>query len=414
MSTKSRDDISIAMIIPNFPPLSSGGAELQCLKLSRALIREGVRVLVVTQGQRNLPKNDVVDGVPVYRIFSILNSLWQLLARFKKKLIKPRKTKTIFDYSSATTAESPGQKIHFFLICYAIVFCINAFFVLWKRRHELQLIHVHSLEWAGITGAIIGKLLNKPVLIKDATMNGIERLQKYPFGLHLQKFIIDNCYCIALTRAIEKTFTTTGVSSNRIFRIPNGIELPDDRPLKPNFEFKALFVGNLYQQPAKGIDILLKAWPLVLHKFPQATLEIVGDGNLDDYRKHIENLGIASSVCFLGKVIRITEKYLSADIFVLSSRREGMSNALIEAMAHGLPCVATDISGSQDLIKPGENGILVPVDDVEKLADGILYLFANPDQARQMGIQARATIEQTCDFKKVVPQYLNIYRKLTC
>jgi glycosyltransferase involved in cell wall biosynthesis len=177
--------------------------------------------------------------------------------------------------------------------------------------------------------------------------------------------------------------------------------------------YHCLFVGNLHR-PIKGLPTLLCAWKKVLEQFPQARLTVVGGGANEDLLKQVQELGISTNVIFTGRVDEVRDYLLNADIFVLPSKREGMSNALIEAMAHGLPCVATDISGSQDLIKTGENGILVPVDNAERLAEGILYLFANPDQARQMGIQARATIEQTCDFKKVVPQYLNIYRKLTC
>jgi glycosyltransferase involved in cell wall biosynthesis len=400
------------MVIPNFPPLASGGAELQCLKLSRALLREGIRVLVVTQGQRNLKKDDVMDGVPIHRVFSFLNYFWLGLAGLKKALIKPRKTQTVFDYSSSKNLESPGQKIDFFLLCHAGVFFLNVFFFLWKKRHEFHVIHVHTLEWAAISGAIIGKLLNKKVLVKDSTMNGLERLLRYPFGHRLQKFIIENCHFIALTRTIENNFLSAGVAPNRIFRIPNGIELPERLQRKSDFEFKALFVGNLYQQPAKGIDVLLKAWPEVIKRFPQATLEIIGNGNIEDYRKYVEILGIASSVCFHGKVKNVTVEYLRADIFVLPSRREGMSNALIEAMANGLPSVVTDISGNKDLIVEGQNGLLVPPNDVENLAAGIICLFTNPEQTQQMGNRARRTIEQTCDINVIVPHYVSIYQML--
>jgi glycosyltransferase involved in cell wall biosynthesis len=103
---------------------------------------------------------------------------------------------------------------------------------------------------------------------------------------------------------------------------------------------------------------------------------------------------------------------MESDIFVLPSRREGMPNALMEAMLLGLPCIGTDISGCQDLITNGTNGILVPPGNNERLFQALVYLMENPEAGKRMGPLARQTI---CTFNSmdiVCNQYLSLYNDL--
>src|SRR6185295_19042114 len=95
--------------------------------------------------------------------------------------------------------------------------------------------------------------------------------------------------------------------------------------------------------------------------------------------------GIAGTVRFLGKQKDIGSLLDESDLFVLPSRREGMSNALMEAMLREMPCIATDISGNQDLIVNGEHGLLVPPADSHALASAIIYMIQHPDEAYRMG-----------------------------
>jgi glycosyltransferase involved in cell wall biosynthesis len=114
----------------------------------------------------------------------------------------------------------------------------------------------------------------------------------------------------------------------------------------------------------------------------------------------------------LGKRTDVKALLLESDIFVLPSRREGMPNALMEAMLLGLPCIATDISGCQDLIKHGESGLLVPPANVEKLADAITYLMNNPNEGKKMGTLARKTILELNTMEIVANQYLALYNNV--
>jgi L-malate glycosyltransferase len=415
MSIHDTDNLSAVMIVPNFPPLPTGGAETQCLRLSKKLIQRGIRVLVVTQGRYDLAKEDTVEGVAVHRHYTVLNRLWAGLAAAKNALrLRNREARRSAPAPGAGQAGpwSPGQKLGVAMLAFAFLFFLNTLAFLWRRRRDFQVIHVHTIEWAAIIGAVLGKLLGKKVLVKDSTMNGVANLRRYPFGWRLQRLVINQCTFVAMTRAIEENFLAGGVAPGRIVRIPNGIDVPDLPPRTPPSGHTCLFVGNLYQQPAKGFDVLLNAWPLVIRRFPGAVLHVAGDGNLDRYRAEAVRCGVGTSVVFHGRVQNLKDMYLSADVFVLPSRREGMSNALLEAMAHALPCVATDISGSQDLIENGVSGLLVPVEDAAQLAKGILFLFDHPETAREMGLHGRKSLEGKLDLNLVAEKYIQVYRRI--
>jgi glycosyltransferase involved in cell wall biosynthesis len=217
-----------------------------------------------------------------------------------------------------------------------------------------------------------------------------------------------------MTKAIEDNLKVAGVPLSKIFRISNGIEVTNesDQTFQQIRFPTVLFVGNLYQQPAKGIDILLKAWCIVGRKHPNAELNIIGDGNLASFIHFTKKLGLEQSVHFLGKLSQLEHYYRKSSIFVLPSRREGMSNALMEAMLHGLPCVATDISGSRELIDHGSNGLLVPPKDIDALATAINYMISNPDEAALMGRLGRRKIIEEFNMDIICTQYVSLYKSL--
>jgi glycosyltransferase involved in cell wall biosynthesis len=103
---------------------------------------------------------------------------------------------------------------------------------------------------------------------------------------------------------------------------------------------------------------------------------------------------------------------LSSRLFVLPSRGEGLSNALLEAMSLGIPCVATDISGSQDLIRNRVNGLLVPSENAQALAEAIAFMLDNPAEAARMGLNAMNTIKEGYTMTAVADEYIRLYKEL--
>ncbi len=141
---------------------------------------------------------------------------------------------------------------------------------------------------------------------------------------------------------------------------------------------RMIFVGRL-DRPFKGLDVLLRAMPGVLLACPEATLAVVGDGGLrSHYEGLVKTLGLEKSVSFLGALgsgAPVFQQLLGSDLFVLPSRREGLPRALIEAMAAGLPAVATNVGGCGELLPKAH---IVEPDDSSGLAKAITALLGDP------------------------------------
>ncbi len=134
----------------------------------------------------------------------------------------------------------------------------------------------------------------------------------------------------------------------------------------------------------------------MVNNFSDYKLKIYGKGPLEnELRTYTNDKGIQEKVEFMGFVDNIPEQFETASMFVLSSDFEGIPNALMEAMALGLPCVSTDCpaGGPRFLIEHGKNGLLVPVGDAEKMANAISKLILLPDYAEKIGDNARSIIE---------------------
>ena len=189
--------------------------------------------------------------------------------------------------------------------------------------------------------------------------------------------------------------------------IPNGVDLlryriVDDRDWMPS---NLLWVGRLVYQ--KGLDILIKS--LAGLKSMPWTLNLVGDGS---HRPELERMavehGIAERIEFMGWLDRdvLFQYFKKANLFVFPSRHEGMPNAILEAMACGLPVIATQISGNEDLIHHGENGLLVPTEDPMALREALRTLLLDAERRKQMGFASRARVESSYAWEKVAMQYL--------
>jgi len=402
----------IVMLLASLPPMHMGGAEMQGMLLCKHLNDAGIATHVITYGKIWDRSTGEYKGIRFTRIRSVLNVLTDIPSLFKRRLKHSAgPTKILYEnkipaHNAMTTKIGVGTVLRY------QTFYLNALFHLWIRRKKFDLIHVHMMEWPAFIGVRLGRALNKPVLIKDSTMNGIINVLRYPKGKQKQDAIARNAYLVAMTKAIRNNYLHAGVPAEKISLIPNGVSIAPSPNKGKQWSNKVIFVGNLTQQPAKGIDILLLAWKLIIKKLPSATLHIVGNGYLDAYQKFASEYGIESSVHFLGKRQQVKQLLTSSDIFVLPSRREGMSNALLEAMTCAMPIVATDISGNQDLIKNNISGLLVPPEDTEKLAAAIIFMLQNPERSMSMGREAYRTVVEKCEMKKVTDDYLRLYNKI--
>jgi glycosyltransferase involved in cell wall biosynthesis len=408
-STKNNKPLRIVMILASMPPMPVGGAEVQAVELCRELNRLGVETEIITWGKIWHVRKGVYKGLPFTRLSSILDIFTDLISLWKPKK-KKQKTKIVYDDKVNRNDEIAG-KVWIGMISRYSLFYINALIYLWLRRKRFDIIHAHMMEWPAFTAVKLGKKLNKPVVIKDSTMNGIFSLLRYPDGSDKQKQVCEYAWCVAMTKAIRDNFLKAGVPETRLINIPNGIAVKPLPAKNSTWSNNVVFVGNLTQQPAKGIDILLFAWKQVVKNVPDAHLTVIGDGDIEAYTTFTTENGI-TNVSFAGKQTNITDHLLKSDIFVLPSRREGMSNALMEAMMCGLPVVATNVSGSQDLIDNNVSGLLVPIGNIDALSEALLEMLKHPERAKQMGENGYKSIVSKCDIKRVARQYTELYIKI--
>jgi glycosyltransferase involved in cell wall biosynthesis len=193
--------------------------------------------------------------------------------------------------------------------------------------------------------------------------------------------------------------------------IHNGIDLdrfpmPDARPARA--AARAVTVGRL--DAVKDQSTLLRAVRLVVDRSPAFQLDIVGDGpSRSDLESQRDALGLTGHVHFHGYRDQVRPFLAAAGVFVLSSASEGVSIALLEAMASGLPAVATDVGGNREVVVPGETGYLVPAGAPEALAEAVLRIQAEATGFERMGRAARRRVEVAFNLSTVIAQYDELY-----
>jgi glycosyltransferase involved in cell wall biosynthesis len=226
---------------------------------------------------------------------------------------------------------------------------------------------------------------------------------------------------LALSTDIRENLLETGCSEQQIIQLPNGVdttaylEVATRRaqrpPAAPGDMPTVVCPARLSHQ--KGQDVLLKAWRTVREQVPTARLILAGDGPQRLQLEHLAaELGIPDAIEFAGLIGDLRPLFAAADGFVLPSRYEGMPNALLEAMAAGMPCVATRVSGSEDIIIENESGLLVPPEDPQALASALVTILTQPQRASSLGREARARVVRSFDQRRLLDESLRFYSSL--
>jgi len=209
------------------------------------------------------------------------------------------------------------------------------------------------------------------------------------------------------TETIQKFFD--GALKKRTHVIYNPVNLPHEmvgKALTIPKNKRIVSVARL--TPQKNNDVLIKAFAKFSENHPDYTLTIYGIGELGEKLKCLaDSLGVGDKVSMPGPSKTIHEDILDAEMMCLVSSREGMSNSMIESMCLGLPCICTKVSGAIDLIKDGENGLLVDIGDVDGLVEKMNLIADNPDKAKEIGINA-SQLYQVLNKDKICKEWLDI------
>jgi sugar transferase (PEP-CTERM/EpsH1 system associated) len=285
------------------------------------------------------------------------------------------------------------------------------------RQHRIHIAHTHS--WATLLEGVIGaKLARVPIIIhgEHGTIKADSQLHVYL--QHLIWRITDQVLSVS-DELRQRLHTTFGFPESRVHVITNGVDLSRFDLSRNGVDYKARLdlppsavafgtVGRLV--PVKAYPILLKASKLVFKEFPHAYLLIVGEGPLyDDLTQMAREYNMVDRVRFLGWRQDVPEILRALDLYVLASESEGMSNTILEAMASGLPVVATAVGGNPELVADGETGLLVPPNHPRALAAAITKLLQDSPRRKNMGQLGRQCALEKFSLETMVRNYANLY-----
>lgn len=362
-----------------------GGAEQQAWRLSRTLRNRSIKVEMVTGSWNGEPVGSkLVDGIPIH----FIPTAGHLVTR------------------------RGGRRISRYVMLIAL------FRFLWQRRNQYDILHFHESDFLAVAGVIIGRLFGKRVITKMRTSGAYSDVQRVlAHWRGPEKPII-----IGMLRRADRTITlneesidellSRGFRSERLVAMVNGI---DARQFTPRSDYAlrrppaVIFVGRLEDQ--KDAPTLLRALTLLDRSDVRAI--ILGDGpQRDSYERLTDELGLRERVDFCGRVSDVKPYLQQADVFVLPSFSEGISNALLEAMSCGLPCVVSDIAGNRAVVSDDADGQLYEPGNAEALASQLSCLLSDESLRRQIGRAARETIVRRFSMERVADAYVALYEQL--
>lgn len=284
-----------------------------------------------------------------------------------------------------------------------------------ERRNMINIAQFQTVDRFGLVTAYLMKQLRIPFSLR---ISGVYELEEGPFvstnplDRHLlNEALRSSRFLLALNDEIRDILSKDPFLARKTIRIHNGVDTTKYRPInrcqKAN-TFRVVFVGRL--EKAKGLTFLLSCWRLVQDVVPTARLQIIGEG---PERERLEmqsvEMGLGGSVEFLGYRKNIPTLLQEADLMVLTSRREGMPNVLLEGMASGLPVVCTDIPATRQCFKEGEEGHFIPYGDEAALSGRILELYGAPLKRKAMGEAARIHVERSFSIEAATRRLLEVY-----
>lgn len=218
----------------------------------------------------------------------------------------------------------------------------------------------------------------------------------------------------AITEKLTKRYSTARKKLQPV-QIYNGINLPSTKPIstEPEIEKKIFTIGSVGRlAEQKGYTHLLAAIPQVLQRHPEVTLVLLGDGELrSEVEAQVRQLGLENHVKIAGQVNNVLEQLEGFDLFVSSSLWEGLPTVIMEAMAVGVPVIATDIPGSREMISHRKNGWLVAPAAPSSLANAINKLIENPQLRRQLSQGGKQSVKKY-SIQEIAKSYKNLYDSL--
>ena len=376
--------MKVVMVSPNFHPFV-GGAERQALELSRALHAQGVDVVVLTRSRTGQPARQKLEGIDVVR-------LW-----------------------------TPGRFA-------SIGFMVSVFFWLWSKSTEWEVVHIHLAGSHALPAAFAARLLRRPAFVKIGGGRGIGEvaasMRTVAGRLKWRAMVWLRPRLVAVTPDLAAELAEHGIELP-VSVIPNGVDTERFRPVpdeqKESLRHRALewpgglsfiYAGRL--APEKRLADFIRAFARALSAARlRAHFLLAGEGPEEPaLREAAEKVGLLENgVYFRGTVEELEHNvYPLADVFVLPSESEGLSNALLEAMSCGLAVLASRVGGTALVVEDGQSGLLFAPGDEDAMSRAVERLLRQPEEVRRMGVRAREKILAGYDLRRIAGRYLELYR----
>jgi sugar transferase (PEP-CTERM/EpsH1 system associated) len=285
------------------------------------------------------------------------------------------------------------------------------------RMRRPQVVHAHSGVWLKSVGA--ARTARVPGVVH--TFHGTVQNERWHIDLMRRAASWSTDHIVAVSDDLRTLLIErVGIPAHRVRVIINGVDVHRFTPGEsrgngpcPGKDPASLVIGHVARlDPIKNQSMLLRAFELVRRQVPGARLVMAGEGPARGALERLAHeLGLAGSVEFLGEVRDTATLYRGFDVFALSSVSEGTSMSILEAMASGVPVVATAVGGTPALVRHGELGVLVPEGDSGAMAEAIVRLAFDPEHRRSLGASARAFTVANLSEDAMLDQYLQLYRQ---
>jgi glycosyltransferase involved in cell wall biosynthesis len=290
------------------------------------------------------------------------------------------------------------------------------------RAEKVDIVQTY-FETSNLWGGLVAKLSGALLLSSRRDM-GILRKPRYALAYRMVNRLSDRV--LAVSEEVKRfCINTDRVNADKVLVVYNGVDLKhiasDGSGANPFADADWAGASHIITCVAnirrvKGIDVLIRTAQRVCRELPNAVFVIAGSLYEHDYSEEtkalIRSLNLEKNVRLLGFVGDPVPLLKMSDAFCLLSRSEGFSNALLEAMACGVPSVVTRVGGNPEAITDGENGFLVPVEDDAAAAERLLTLLRNPEQAAQMGESGRISVQTRFSADVMIQKLVGVYRDL--
>ena len=387
--------MKICVITTSFPLFLGDYSGLFIFRLCKALVSLNLQIDVVAPTHENALALEMMDGCRVNRFRYFFPKGLQVLA-----------------YGPGGIPASLKRRPW---MIFLIPFFMGMFALKSLRVSKgADVIHAQWL-YSGIIALFLKKLRGIPFVV---TLRGSDVLkaQKGRLTYLISLWVMKRAsFVTTVSQAMKDWVVQQGISSDTVFTIRNGVNLcgiHKKDPKDPICHF--IFVGSLV--PGKGLKYLLQAFFSLKVLEKNTHLLIVGDGEeMDNLKTGVHEKGLSDVVTFSGKKAsdQIPELMQRSDCLVLPSLSEGIPNVILEAMACGLPVLASNLPGIREVVEDEKTGFLVAPKDVKGLTKKLLILAQNPERRQKMGAQAYQHLsELNLSWEESAKQYLEVYEKV--